>query len=268
MSEKDAILNSEKPITRQSLKNDLMTLGLKQGDLILAHASMSKLGWIVGREVTIVDAILDVLGNEGTLIMPSQSGENSDPTYWQNPPVPTEWIEIIKEHAPAFDPKRTPTRTMGRVVDNLLMHPDCVRSNHPQVSFCGVGKDAKTILSNHQLTPGLGTGSPLQKLYEANAKILLLGVGYGNATALHLPESQLEGVKTHKQGAKILVDNIPTWVEFEEVCYDDEDFELLGEAFEKEHEVQKYKIGNYVCRLIDLKQLCDFATIWFKQHRN
>ena len=267
MSEQNAILNSKAPITRESLRADLINLGLKENDIIIAHASMSKLGWVVGREVTIIDALLDVLGQNGTLIMPSQSGENSDPIYWQNPPVPKEWIETIKEHMPVFDPKRTPTRSMGKVVDNLLMHPDCIRSNHPQVSFCGVGKEAKKILSNHELTPGLGKGSPLQKLYDANAKILLLGVGYGNATALHLPESELENVKKHKTGAKILVDTIPTWVEFEEVSYDDEDFVLLGEAFEKEHDDQKYQIGNYECRLINMVELCDFASTWFKNNR-
>ena len=267
MSERDVVLNSKTPITRTSLANDLRILGIRSGDVIIAHASMSKLGWVVGREVTIVDAILDVLGEDGTLIMPSQTGENSDPTYWQNPPVPDEWIEIIKEHAPAYDPKRTPTRSMGKVVDNLLMHPNCVRSNHPQVSFCGVGKDAKDILSDHQLTPGLGLGSPLKKLYDMNAKILLLGVGYGNCTSLHLPESQLENVKKHKNGAKMYVEGIPTWIDFEEICYDDEDFDKIGEDYEKEYHVYKHTIGNYCCRLIDLKELCDFALSWFKENR-
>ena len=88
MSEQDTILNSQKPITKESLRNDLLNLGLKENDIIIAHASMSKLGWVVGREVTIIDALLDVLGQNGTLIMPSQSGENSDPIYCQNPPVP------------------------------------------------------------------------------------------------------------------------------------------------------------------------------------
>ena len=74
-------------------------------------------------------------------------------------------------------------------------------------------------------------------------------------------------MKKHKTGAKILVANIPTWVEFEEISYDDEDFELLGEAFEKEHYVQKYQIGNYECRLINMVELCDFASSWFKNNR-
>ena len=267
MSERDVVLSSKTPITRTSLAHDLRKLGLKEGDTIIAHTSMSKLGWVVGREVTILDAILDVLGDSGTLIMPAQTGENSDPTYWENPPVPSEWIDIIKENMPAFDPKRTPTRSMGKVVDNLLMHPACMRSNHPQVSFCGIGPLAKHILDNHPLAPGLGLGSPLHKLYELDAKILLLGVGYGNCTSLHLPESQISTIITHKTGSKMLVDGVPKWVEYEEICYNDEDFESLGEDFEKEHSVNKYKIGNYTCRLINAKELCDFAIYWLNEHR-
>lgn len=267
MSEKEAVLQTKTPITKNSLVNDLQALGLKQDDVIIAHVSMSKLGWMVGREVTILDAILEVLGDEGTLIMPSQTGDNSDPIYWQNPPVPSEWIDIIKENMPPFDPQRTPTRAMGKVVDQLLMHPSSIRSNHPQVSFCGIGKEAKEILDQHQLSYGLGNGSPLQKLYDRNAKILLLGVGYGNCTSLHLSETKLENVSTYKTGARMLLDGKSQWIEFEELSYDDEDFETLGLDYEKTHHVNKQMIGNYECRFIDLVDLCDFALNWFKENR-
>jgi len=267
MSEKDVIQNSQKPLTKKSLVDDLKKLGLQKGDIVIAHASMSKLGWIVGRETTVIDALLEVIGEDGTLIMPSQTGENSDPTYWQNPPVPKDWIEIIKENMPPFDPKRTPTREMGKVVNALLSHPLSQRSNHPQVSFCGIGKEAKYILANHSLNIGLGKNSPLQKLYDKNAKILLLGVGYGNCTSLHLSETKLDNVNIKKQGARISLNNISQWVEFDEVSYDDEDFEILGKDYEKEYSPRKHLIGNYECRLIQMVELCDFALDWFKNNR-
>ena len=265
MSEKEVVLNTQIPITKESLVHDLKELGLKRGDLIIAHASMSKLGWIIGREVTIIDALLEALTDEGTLIMPSQTGDNSDPTYWQKPPVPSVWIDIIKEHMPVYDPLRTPTRSMGKVVDQLLLHPGSLRSYHPQVSFCGIGKHALEILSNHQLSPGLGKGSPLQKLYDLNAKILLLGVTYSNCTSLHLPQTLSNHITYHTNGSKMLVDGQPQWVEYQEVDYDDEYFEELGNDFEKEYSVNKYRIGNYECRLIDMKTLCDYALYWINK---
>lgn len=267
MSEKDVVQTTKSPNTKYSLVNDLKALGIKNGDIIIAHASLSKLGWTVGREVTIIDALLEAIGQEGTLIMPSQTGENSDPIYWQNPPVPQEWVSIIKENMPPYDPKRSPTRSMGKVVDALLAHPLCMRSNHPQVSFCGIGKEASTILNDHQLSPGLGSGSPLQKLYDHQAKILLLGVGYDNCTSLHLSESKQQNIKWHTQGSRMIIDGNSQWITFEEICYDDEDFAMLGEDFEKIHSVSISKVGNATCRLIDMQALCDFAFDWFKTHR-
>lgn len=267
MTEADSIVLVTLPNTKESLVTDLKALGVKEGDIVLAHASMSKLGWTVGREVTVIDALIEAVGESGTLIMPSQTGDNSDPKAWQNPPVPQEWIEMIKANMPPFDPLRTPTRAMGKVVEALLHYPNVMRSNHPQVSFCGYGKYAKEILSDHQLTPGLGDGSPLKKLYDRKAKILLLGVGYGNCTALHLSESHQENMTWIDTGASVLHDNQVQWLDFKEMNYSDEDFEALGIDYELTAKVAKGKVGASLCRYIDLQDLCDFADKWFKKNR-
>ena len=267
MTEKDSMRFVEMPNTKASLVADLRAFGIKEGDIVLAHAAMSKLGWTVGREITVLDALLEALGKAGTLIMPSQSGDNSAPERWQSPPVPKEWISIIKENMPPFDPERTPTRSMGKIADALLHYPGALRSNHPQVSFCGYGKYANEILSNHQLSPGLGAGSPLQKLYERKAKILLLGVGYDVCTALHLSESRQNHLAWEDTGASVLVEGKAKWVDFREIAYDDGDFERLGFDYEAAHDVTKGKVGAAFCRYIDMKDLCDFADSWFENNR-
>lgn len=267
MSELEAIQKSQTPNTKESLVADLRRLGVKEGDIVLCHTSMSKLGWVVGREVTVIDALIEAVGKNGTLIMPSQSGENSDPSHWQNPPVPSEWVELIKKNMPPFDPCRTPTRAMGKVVEAFLKYPGVIRSNHPQVSFCGYGKEVKKILDHHQLTPGLGDGSPLKKLYDLNAKILLLGVGYGNCTALHLAESHQKNISWSHTGSSILVDGKATWVDFDEIDYDDEDFEALGIDYEKTNHVATNFVGIAKCRYIDLHSLIDYADRWFEINR-
>lgn len=268
MTEWDAMQIVQQPNTKVSLLNDLKCLGLKNGDLILAHASLSKLGWTVGREVTVVDALLEAIGTNGTLIMPSQTGENSAPEWWQNPPVKPEWVATIKAHMPPYDPKRTPPRAMGKVVEALLHIPGVQRSNHPQVSFCGYGPLAEMILAEHVLSPGLGEGSPLKKLYDHHAKILLLGVGYENCTALHLCESKLPTVPLIQTGAKILQNGQPVWIDFTEIDYDDGDFAQIGIDYEKHHTVKKGMVGAALCRLIDLVDLCDFASTWLLEHRS
>lgn len=73
-------------------------------------------------------------------------------------------------------------------------------ADHPQVSFAGWGPMAESILKDHSLSRGLGSGSPLQKLYDLDAKVLLLGIGYERCTCLHLSESKLAGVPRYMQG--------------------------------------------------------------------
>jgi aminoglycoside 3-N-acetyltransferase len=76
------------PVTVESLKRDLTMLGVKPGMVLLVHSSLSSLGWVCGKSVAVIDALESVLTSEGTLVMPTHSGELS---YWQHPPVPEAW---------------------------------------------------------------------------------------------------------------------------------------------------------------------------------
>lgn len=265
MSEKDAIEGMLIPNTKATLIYDLKELGLKKGDLVLVHSSLSKLGWVCGREIAVIDALKEVVGETGTIVMPAFSGDNSHPGLWQNPPVSKEWIEIIKEQMPPFHVKRTPLREMGRIAESFCFSEDVLRSNHPQVSFCAWGKDKEIITSVHPLSLGFGKDSPLQRLYDMRAKVLLLGVSYSNCTCLHLSELKLNKPLL-KQGAKILKDDKEVWIDFMEYDYDDSNFEALGKDYEKQREVKKRTIGKSICRLIEMKDLCDFGDVWLKEH--
>jgi len=57
------------PITRSRLVTDLKELGVSSGDVIMLHASVKSVGWIVGGPDMVIQALLDVLGEEGTLMM-------------------------------------------------------------------------------------------------------------------------------------------------------------------------------------------------------
>src|SRR5947209_4670435 len=110
-------MRADRPRTRASLAEDLRRLGLSEGVTVLVHSSLSTLGWVCGGPVAVVQALLDVLTDSGTLVMPTHSGEYSDPAPWQEPPVPRDWWPVIRETMPAFDPQVTPTRGMGRIVE-------------------------------------------------------------------------------------------------------------------------------------------------------
>ena len=149
-------LDTRSLVTRTSLVRALQTLGVASGDKLLVHSSLSSLGFVVGGGRTVIDALLDAVGEEGTIIMPTYSGENSDPAEWRRPPVPPEWIDTIRKEMPAYDPLLTPARDMGSLPELFRHHPHAVRSPHPQSSFTAVGHDARAIVDEHTLDERFG----------------------------------------------------------------------------------------------------------------
>lgn len=267
MNEGKIIEQSKQAYSKEDIIVDLKNLSIKQGDCVLVHSSLSKIGWVIGRENTVIDALLEVVGETGTIIMPCFSGDNSNPELWQNPPVPASWINKIKANMPPFDPAITPTREMGRIANSFWHYPGVIRSLHPQVSFCGYGRLADEILDNHPLSPGLGNTSPLAKMYQHHIKVLLLGVGYNNCTCLHLSESNYIKACKVKTGASVLQDGKAMWLEFEDIDYDDTDFHKLGNDYEQNYQVVNGYVGQAKSKVIDLVSICDYANNWFVNNR-
>ena len=128
-SENSAIARAERPNTRESLAVDLRALGVAQGMTLLVHASLSALGWVAGGPVAVVQALIDAVTPQGTLVMPANTADNSDPADWLYPPVPEAWWPIIRAQMPGFDPAITPTRMMGRIAETLrTCIPECPRT--------------------------------------------------------------------------------------------------------------------------------------------
>ncbi|MBN2882081.1 MAG: AAC(3) family N-acetyltransferase, partial [Clostridia bacterium] len=139
MSEQNIINKTKSPNTIKTIRKELRELGIKKDEILIVHSSLSSIGWVCGGAQAVVSALLEVLGEKGTLVMPAHSGDWTDPANWSNPPVPKEWIPIIRENMPAFDKRMTPTRGMGKIADTFRTLPETLRSNHPVVSFCAHG---------------------------------------------------------------------------------------------------------------------------------
>ena len=262
------IEETENPRTQASLVADLRGLGVEAGMTLLVHASMSKLGWVVGGVVTVIRALQEVLTTEGTLVMPAHSTQYTDPSRWENPPIPEAWWGIFREEMPAFNPATTPTRMMGTIAENFRTWDGVLRSNHPHFSFSAWGKQAETVTADHAFGFGMGKASPLDKLYELDGHILLLGVGHINNSSLHLAEHITPHTVWHTQGAPLLVVGKREWVEFEEVEMPDALFDLegIGADFEKETKFVKIgQIGSAESRLFRQRPCVDFALKWIER---
>ncbi len=268
MSEESLVAGTPAPRTRASLAQDFARLGLARGDLVLMHASLSSLGWVAGGAPAVLLALMDVLGDTGTLVVPTQTGDNSDPEDWSRPPVPEDWWPVIRAEMPAYDPAITPSRGMGRIPEALRTWPGARRSAHPQVSFAALGPLAAEVTRDHPFDDGLGERSPLGLLYRRGAKVLLLGVGYDSATAIHLAEYRVPGVPRDTFGAAALVGPERRWVTYRDVEHLDSDelFPALGEGYERLHPVVSGQVGSARARLLPMRDLVDFAEIWIARH--
>lgn len=273
MSEANVIKKTEKtiggPITSESIKKDLEAIGVNPGMVLFVHSSLSKIGWVSGGPVAVILALEEVLGPEGTLVMPTHSGDLSDPEEWSNPPVPQEWKEIIRQTMPAFDPEITPTRGMGRIAESFRSQRNVLRSDHPHMSFAARGKFAPLITENQSLDFSLGDGSPLARIYDLAGMILLLGVKHDNNTSLHLSEyrADFEGKKEISQGAPIMVDGKRQWVKIRDWEEHSENFIKLGKAYKKTGGLlMEGKIGMAESQLIPQREMVDFGVGWMNEN--
>nr|WP_305728900.1 AAC(3) family N-acetyltransferase [Paenibacillus sp. OV219] len=259
------------PVTRTTLTHDLTALGVTKGMTLIVHSSLKSMNrFIVGGAGAVVLALEDAIGEEGTLVMPAHSGDLSDPAPWQYPPVPEAWWQLIRDEMPAFQPDLTPTRGMGAVVECFRKQEGTVRSYHPQVSFAARGPQAAYLTADHSLAYGLGEQSPLAKLYDCRASVLLFGVDHSNNTSLHLAEYRVSYATKQQvtNYAPILVDGRREWTAIAEINFNSDDFGLLGQAFEQETGCVKLgQVGDAVIRLVPVRELVDYSVKWMEENR-
>jgi len=160
----------------------LRALGLTPGDAVLVHSSLSSLGYVEGGADTVIDALLEAVGADGTVLVPTLTGS-----------------EVLDAgHPPVYDPVGTPCWT-GRIPETFRQRPDAVRSLHPTHSVAAIGARARELTAGHEhsLTP-CGPDSPYGRLAHSGGYILLLGVGHEVNTTYHLVE-EIVGVPYHMQ---------------------------------------------------------------------
>ncbi|BFK80246.1 AAC(3) family N-acetyltransferase [Clostridium baratii] len=256
---------TKKLLTKSTLIEEFKRIGIERGDNIMVHSSLSKLGYVCGGEVTVVEALIDVVGEDGTIVMPTHSADYTDPIFWGEPAVPKEWFEDIRKEMPAFDSKVTPTFGMGRIVECFRNYKGVKRSYHPTVSFAAYGKNADFITENHSLEYSLGENSPLARFYELDGKVLLLGVDYDSNTSFHLAEYRAGNYTKAINASPIIENGERVFKSYEDIEFKTELFMFAGEGLEEFYNVKLDKIGNADIKLFSQKECVDYAVKYFKE---
>ena len=203
-------------VTRSSLAADLLAGGLQCDDVVLVHVGLSRLGYVCGAAQAVIEALLDSVGANGSVMMPSFSGELSDPASWRVPPVPHDWLAPMRREMPPFDAVRTPSRQMGAVAELFRHWPGALRSAHPHSSFSACGAKANDLVGAHPLAFRFGHKSPLAKLAALDGKVLLLGAGIDRASIIYLAQYLLGIGEPVTKSSPMSVAGRTEWVTYDD----------------------------------------------------
>jgi aminoglycoside N3'-acetyltransferase len=153
-------------LSRDEIADQLRALGVKMGGVLLVHTSFRAVRPIEGGPLGLIEALRTALGPDGTLVLPSWTGNDDAP----------------------FDPAVTPAAPdLGVVPDIFWRLPGVVRSNHP-FAFAAAGPYAAQITSGPLPIPPHSPEGPVGRVYGLDGQVLLLGVDHDNDTTLHLAE--------------------------------------------------------------------------------
>ncbi len=262
-------MEKRKLVTPDDITTALKEIGVQKGQAIMVHTSLSSLGYVCGGAQSVIEALIESVGQEGTIMMPTQSWKNLDPSagvYWQEP---QQWWPVIREYIPAYDKRITPTNTMGAVSEMFRQWPGTLRSDHPARSVAAWGHYARYLTENHDLSDIFGDSSPIGRLYELDGYVLLIGVGYDKNTSLHLADVRAEYPGKHMtiESSAIWLDGQRIWKSYQTLAVDGEDFSAIGEAFEQTGKVRHVPLGNAILSMMSQRALVDFAVKWIGENR-
>jgi aminoglycoside N3'-acetyltransferase len=148
-------------VTARRVARDLRRLGLAEGDLVCVHSALSGVGYLAQGADTVIEALFAVVGERGTVMMPTFCGGGS--TY-----------KYVVSNPPPFDPVRAPVTT-GTLPERFRRWPGVRRSLHPTHSVAARGPLAGQLLEGHEHSPTpFGDETPYGRLAGLGGKVLLL----------------------------------------------------------------------------------------------
>lgn len=232
---------SKQAIFKEDIIQLLDEVGVKTGDVVEVHSALSSLGYVIGGPQTVVEALQEVLTKQGTIVMALQNSSNSEPGYWERPAVDFNLYHKIREKTPIFQPGISCLSHMGLVVEYFSHLKDVVYSNHPNTAFVAWGSYAQQLCANQSLDFPIGLNSPIYKMINLQAKVLLIGVDYDSVTSFHYGEYLSKCRPIVLDGSKT---SDGEWTKYLEIQYNSDDFMAVGKTLQAKKLVKQLPIAK------------------------
>ena len=222
---------------RDEVVEQLQTLGVAPGDVLVVHTAFSKVAPVEGGPRGLIDALRAARGPDGTLVMPSMSDDDEQP----------------------FAPASSACAGMGVVADTFWRVPGVLRSDSPH-AFAAIGPRTAEITAPHPVDVPHGPDSPVGRAHALDGQVLLLGVGHDANTTIHLAEL-LSGVRYRLPAhATILRGGRPIRVDYGENDSCCARFALVDGWLEADGKQRRGRVGNAEARLARARDIVAVVT--------
>lgn len=251
--------NQSTYVSKKDIKNGLKKLGLKKGDIVCVHSSLSSFGYVEGGADTVIDALLEIVGDVGTIVMPTYSNNRIEV---EKSPEETEMGVTWKYKILPFNSDEASCWT-GILPETFRKRNGVLRSLHPTHSIAALGSKSREIVEPASQDPQDGW----RKLLGFNAYILLIGVNLDSCSSMHLVEDRVK-LPNH------ILDKItpPKWLveKYPEGEWDFgfgpyPDFLKMEEPCLEHSIMRKAKVGKAILKLVRLEELIDLFEEYMKR---
>ena len=222
-------------VRKVDLVQALVELGVPRSGLLMVHSSLSSIGNVEGGADTVVDAFLEVLGPEGTLV------------------VPTFTIPAANDPEFLFDPASTPSNS-GAISEAARLRSGAFRSIHSRHSVAVIGPLASEIIDPSTIS-AWGSDSPIAQVMDQGGMFLMLGVRFEYLTAVHVCEIELDvPFRQTRIARRLLRQPDGKIVSFSSQVYPPSgedpkfDFNRVGRMMEVAGKVKIGSVGNAIAR--------------------
>ena len=227
-----------KPIAKQDIVFALKLGGIKEGDIILMHSALSSIGKVEGGADTVIDAVLEAVGESGTFAVSTMA--------FNHP----------------FDAENDRS-TVGIISETHRLRKNSIRSLRPVHCINAIGAQAEELTRDHdKCETNCGYGSPYLKLKEMGGKIIMLGVDMNRNTTLHAIEDIMDSVYLENRviPAPKYVENYEgKTMEMNKFCPGHRDFLSFTPVLRREGALIETCVGNAAAKIIDAKKMFELG---------